>query len=193
MEDWAEIRAWRREERLRLTAARMAFRGPVRKLADQAITSALSQIVPRGIPVGFYWPIRGEHDARNFVTTLLDQGAQLALPVVVEKGAPVVFRIWRPGIRMAPGLWNIPVPAEGETIQPEVLLIPVVGFDECCYRLGYGAGYYDRTLAALPRKTLAIGIGYEFSRLQTIYPQPHDIPMSTIVTEARTIRCSSRT
>jgi 5,10-methenyltetrahydrofolate synthetase len=191
METWPQIREWRKGERRRLIAARMAFRGAARQRCDQAITAALSELVPRGVPVGFYWPIRGEPDLRGFVSGLLDHGARLALPVVVEKKGPVEFRAWRPDARMASGVWDIPVPAEGERVRPEVLLVPLAGFDECCYRLGYGAGYYDRTLAALPRQTLAIGVGYELSHLPTIYPQPHDVPMSIIVTEARVIRRSS--
>jgi 5,10-methenyltetrahydrofolate synthetase len=94
---------------------------------------------------------------------------------------------------MISGIWDIPVPADGERVRPEVLLIPLVGFDDRCYRLGYGVGYYDRTLATFPRQTLCVGIGYELSYLPTIYPQPHDIPMSMIVTEARVIKRSTNT
>jgi 5-formyltetrahydrofolate cyclo-ligase len=83
------------------------------------------------------------------------------------------------------------VPAEGEPVTPTTLLVPLVGFDEMGYRLGYGGGYYDRTLASLPAKPLAIGVGYELSYLGTIYPQPHDIPMSAIVTEGRLLRGTS--
>jgi len=193
METWPQIREWRAGERRRLIAARMAFRGAARQRGDRAITTALSEIVPRGVPVGFYWPIRGEPDLRGFVSGLLDHGALLSLPVVVEKKAPVEFRAWRPDAPMTSGVWDIPVPAEGKRVRPEVLLIPLVGFDERCYRLGYGAGYYDRTLAALSRETLAIGVGYDFSCLATVHPQPHDIPMSVIVTDARVIRRSSYT
>jgi len=193
METWPQIRKWRAHERQRLVAARMAFRGAERQHCDGAIIAALSGIVPRGTSVGFYWPIRGETDLREFVSGLLDHGARLSLPVVVEKRTPVEFRAWHPNALMTSGVWNIPVPAEGERVRPEVLLVPLVGFDDRCYRLGYGAGYYDRTLAKLPRGTLAIGVGYELSHLSTIYPQPHDIPMSIIVTEARVIRRSSQT
>jgi 5-formyltetrahydrofolate cyclo-ligase len=191
MESWDEIRAWRKTERARLIGERMLLRREARARCDAALTAALGGLVPRGGIVGFYWPIRGEYDARKFVTALLDDGARLALPVVVQKAAPVVFREWRPGAPMVPGVWNIPVPAEDIQVVPETLLIPLVGFDERRYRLGYGGGYYDRTLAAMTRKPLAIGIGYEFSRLETIYPRPHDIPMSLIVTESRVIEGAS--
>jgi 5-formyltetrahydrofolate cyclo-ligase len=76
------------------------------------------------------------------------------------------------------------VPAERQVVSPTALLVPLVGFDEQGYRLGYGGGYYDRTLAASKPRPLAIGLGYEFGRLATIHPQPHDAPMDAIVTEA---------
>jgi 5-formyltetrahydrofolate cyclo-ligase len=78
------------------------------------------------------------------------------------------------------------VPAEGPPVQPDTLLVPLVGFDARGYRLGHGGGYYDRTLAAMPRRPLAVGIGFESLRLPTIHPQPHDIPMDMIVTERGT-------
>jgi 5-formyltetrahydrofolate cyclo-ligase len=186
MDGWEQVRAWRKGERARLIGERMLLRGKRRVPLDAAITATLVTLVPRRGSIGFYWPIRGEYDARKFVTSLLDDGARLALPVVVEKAAPVVFREWRPGAPMTSGFWDIPIPADGESLLPDTLLVPLVGFDERGYRLGYGGGYYDRTLAAAVPKPQAIGVGYEFSRLETIYPQAHDIPMSLIVTEART-------
>lgn len=188
MENWDEIRRWRKAERARLIAERMALRGEARARHDVAIANALRDLLSPTMVIGFYWPIRGEYDARKLVAAFLDQGARAAMPVVVQKGAPLVFRNWHPGVRMESGFWDIPVPAEGEPVVPTTLLVPLVGFDEMGYRLGYGGGYYDRTLASFPAKSLAIGVGYELARLETIYPQPHDIPMSAIVTEGRVLR-----
>ena len=188
MENWDEIRAWRKGERVRLIAERMALRGETRARHNVAITEALEKLLSPGMVIGFYWPIRGEYDARKLVAALIDRGAVAAMPVVVQKGAPLVFRSWHPGTRMEDGFWNIPVPAEGDPVMPTTLLVPLVGFDEMGYRLGYGGGYYDRTLASLPARPVAIGVGYELSHLGTIYPQSHDIPMSAIVTEGRVLR-----
>jgi 5-formyltetrahydrofolate cyclo-ligase len=115
--------------------------------------------------------------------TVLDAGGRCALPVVVEKKAPLLFRLWEPGRRLVPGVWNIPIPADGAEVSPGVVIAPVVGFDGACYRLGYGGGFFDRTLATLPHRPLAIGIGYVTAAISTIYPLPHDVPMNAIVTE----------
>jgi 5-formyltetrahydrofolate cyclo-ligase len=108
----------------------------------------------------------------------------------VEKGAPLHFRRWTPGCRMEKGFWNIPVPADPEEFIPEVLLGPVVGFDARRYRLGYGGGYFDRTLALLQqqgRRFHVIGIGLDEARLPAFEALPHDIPFNAIVTPAALI------
>ncbi|RQP04459.1 MAG: hypothetical protein D1H97_17770 [Paracoccus sp. BP8] len=95
--------------------------------------------------------------------------------------SPLAFHRWSPGAPMRRGHWNIPVPASIEAVEPDVVLAPLVGWDGRGYRLGYGGGYFDRTLAA--RRPLAVGTGLQSARLATIYPQPHDIPLAAIVTE----------
>jgi 5-formyltetrahydrofolate cyclo-ligase len=185
-DDWPAIRAWRKAERDRLVAVRVALPRAERDGANAAIGAALEQLTRRrgGRLIGFYWPFKGEFDARPLARRLVGEGLRFALPVVVEKGAPLIFREWRPGIRMVPRIWQIPVPADGPAVAPDLVWVPLLGFDSAGYRLGYGGGYYDRTLGpALPRP-FAIGIGYERVRLASIRPQPHDIPMDAIVTEA---------
>jgi len=104
--------------------------------------------------------------------------------VVEVKHAPLVFRRWTPETRMVRGDWNIPVPPqEAEVVKPDVTLAPLVGWDRSGYRLGYGGGYFDRTLAHLSPRPFAIGIGLQAAQLATIYPQPHDIQLDAIVTE----------
>ena len=85
---------------------------------------------------------------------------------------------------LVPGGWDIPFPERREIVAPSAVLAPLVGFDPACFRLGYGGGYFDRTLAALSPRPLAIGVGFATQEIETIYPQPFDIPMDWIVTEA---------
>ena len=102
---------------------------------------------------------------------------------MVEKARPLIFRSWAPGEKLEKGVWNIPVPSAGEVVVPSVVIAPLVGFDSAGFRLGYGGGYYDRTLASLPAKPLTIGVGFGFSALETIFPQWHDIPMDRLIIE----------
>jgi 5-formyltetrahydrofolate cyclo-ligase len=192
-QDWVEVRLWRKAKRTVLIERRLAMPAAERAARSEAITAALLQALPArpGALIGFYWPFKGEYDPRALVRLLHAQGMRLALPVVVQKARPVIFREWWPGIPMANGIWSIPVPAAGDPVAPDVLLVPVVGFDRQNYRLGYGGGYYDRTLAAASRPR-TIGVGFELARIATIHPQPHDIPMDQVVTErtaAQSRRC----
>lgn len=183
---WEQVRAWRRAERAALIARRVAVPVAERLERDDGITVHLRAAVPdlARRHVGFYWPFKGEYDPRPLARALHEEGARLALPVVAAKRRPLIFRNWSPGARMMPGVWNIPIPAEGEEVTPDTLLIPLVGFDTQGYRLGYGGGYYDRTLATMASRPLAIGVGFESGRLATIHPQPHDVRMDLMVTEA---------
>ena len=135
--------------------------------------------------LGVYWPFQAEFDPRALIDWGIAQGFAVALPVVVDKKGPLEYRAWRPGEALVDGVWNIPIPEEREIVLPQAVLAPLVGFDQQCYRLGYGGGYFDRTLAAFPTRPLAIGVGYEISQIETIVPQSFDIPMDVIVTEAQ--------
>lgn len=176
------VSAWRRALRERLLAEREALGPRVRQRASRKVVALLSEDLPalHRETVALYWPFRGELDLR----TLAGDARTCALPVVVARGAPLVFRRWRPGMRLARGVWNIPIPADGEAVVPDVVIAPLVGFDAGGYRLGYGGGYYDRTLAALQPRPLVIGVGFDAAALETIDPQPHDVPMDLIVTES---------
>jgi len=133
--------------------------------------------------LGVYWPVRGEIDVRDLAVEHLKGGGRVALPVVVTKSAPVEFWSWRPEMSMTRGIWNIPIPEQREVLNPDALIVPLVGFDPQRFRLGYGGGYYDRTIAAAARRPYCVGLGYEAARLETIFPQPHDLPMDVIVTD----------
>ncbi len=133
--------------------------------------------------VGLYWPFRGEIDLLPFANKVYEWGGSIALPVVVGKGQPLEFRRWKVGDDLQEGVLGIPFPAHGAKVEPSTFVIPVVAFDREFFRLGYGAGYYDRTLGVAPHRPTAIGVGFELSRVETIYPQAHDVPMDMIVTE----------
>jgi 5-formyltetrahydrofolate cyclo-ligase len=181
----AEIKAWRRVERERLIALRMAMSPAVRREAGSRITASLFEIVADqpGI-LGIYWPFRAEFDPRPLVDALAVSGPRVALPVVVDKQGPLEYRIWAPGEALTTGVWDIPIPEKREIAVPAMVLAPVVAFDRACYRLGYGGGYFDRTLAALNPCPLAVGIGFACQEIATIHPQPFDVPMDLVVTEA---------
>ena len=186
MNDWNEIKAWRKARRSELIARRAVLDRETRKRWNERITGLLEEGFPivAGMVVGFCWPYKGEFDARFAIRHWRERGATAALPEVVAKGSPLRFRRWWPGAPMAPGIYDIPVPAGTEIVLPDAVVVPMNGFDNQGYRIGYGGGYFDYTLAALAPRPLAIGVSYEFARLATIFPQPHDIPMDFVVTEA---------
>jgi 5,10-methenyltetrahydrofolate synthetase len=181
-----EINQWRRAQRIELLARRATMTAADRREWSQKIAGYLINDLPilSGATVGFYWPIRGEFDARVAIRALHARGTQLALPVIMNKDAPLEFREWWPGAPMTAGPFGIPVPHGTTRIEPQMLLIPPVGFDLQGFRLGYGGGYYDRTLAAAPVQPLKIALAFELSRMTTILPQPHDVAMDFIVTQA---------
>lgn len=185
--DW---KAWRKEERERLIAERLTMSGAARQEIVSRVCARLDAVLnlPSGGVVSFYWPFMGELNLRGWIVSLLDRGIKSALPVLIRKNAPMAFRLWEPGAKMERGIWNIPVPANTPSACPDVVIAPLVGFDRSRFRLGYGGGYFDRTLVGFSTQPLTIGIGYSASELPTIFPQPHDIPMQLIVTEHFTLQ-----
>lgn len=186
----ADWKAWRRGERERLIALRLAMPPDERRRLTEAVAAHLeAALAPApGTVLAFYWPIRGEPNLIAWVERLHERGIIPALPVVTGKGEPMRFRPWAPGAAMARGVWNIPIPADDTEVIPEIVLAPLVGFDSQLYRLGYGGGFFDRTLAALSPKPTAVGVGYAAVELATVHPQPHDIAMDMIVTEEGVVR-----
>jgi 5,10-methenyltetrahydrofolate synthetase len=180
-----DVKDWRKKERARLIAERSALPASTVEASRRAIDAALERSFPGlgRLRVAFCWPIKNEYDARHFAKTLRDRGALTALPVVVGRGQPLVFREWHPGVRLAKGALDIPYPVDSGEVTPQAVLLPMNGWDQGGYRLGYGAGFFDRTLASLPEKPVVIGVTYELARLETIFPQPWDVPMDYVVTE----------
>jgi len=187
--------AERRRLRERLIAARMAMDETTHATASAAIAHALAALFPpeRQTLVGGYWPIRREFDCLPYLQTVLGRGGAVALPVVMAADAPLAFWPWRPGARMTAGPLKIPEPAEGSAVRPSLLLIPLVGFDGGGHRLGYGGGYYDRTLAATePERPVTVGLGFELGRIDSLAPEPHDMRLDYVITEAGVISLTAR-
>jgi len=182
----AELMAWRKMLRRELLARRQAV--PADRL--DAWRTVMDRHLQYGFPglakgvVAFCWPIRNEYDARFLVRHLRELGAKAALPVVVAPKAPLIFREWYPGVKMAVGSLDIPYPTASAEVVPDIVLLPMNGFDKQGYRLGYGAGFFDRTLEVLQdKKPLVIGVTFEIGAIDTIHPQPWDIPVDYVVTE----------
>ena len=186
LQSWPQVRDWRKEQRAELIARRLAVPpGTLRQWNE-----AIGELIASGFPmlavmtVGYCWPFKNEFDARFVIRRFRDRGAVAALPAVVAKASPLQFRKWWPGAPMTSGVYGIPVPDGTELVVPDAAIVPMNGFDEQGYRLGYGGGYFDRTLAATTPRPLAIGTAFEFARMPTIQPQPHDIAMDFVATEA---------
>ena len=183
--DSTSLKAWRKAERERLIAARLAVPAAELEAWRLRIDATLERSFP-GLArarLAFCWPIKGEYDARHLAKTLRDRGALTALPVVISRQAPLAFREWHPGIELAKGPLDIPYPVNSPEVTPQAVLLPMNGWDMQGYRLGYGGGFFDRTLAAARKKPVIIGISFEFARIETIHPQSWDIPMDYVVTE----------
>lgn len=180
--DWT---IWRQEQRRQLIAKRQKLSGTPRLDAEQQIQQRLVSLLtamPMGV-ISFYMPIHGEINCQPVIENLLGRGWRAALPKIIAKNTALQFRQWTTDSKMQPEIWQIPVPQNTAELTPDVLLIPLVGFDTNLHRLGNGGGFYDRSLAAITPKPLAIGIGLESLKLTDIEPQPHDIAMDIVVTE----------
>ena len=156
-----ECKQWRKERRAELLSRRRAITDAERSQWNASITRLLIEGFPflRSMTLGFYWPFQGEFDPRFATRHFRKHSATTALPVVVQKGAPLQFREWYPGAIVVKGVFDLPMPSETRVVRPQALLIPPVGFDAQGYRLGYGGGYFDRTLAALTPKHIVPGHG----------------------------------
>lgn len=181
-----ELKAWRKAERQRLIARRTAVDPGTLAAWRERIDARLEASFPDlalGV-VAFCWPVLAEYDPRYLGRRLRERGATTALPVVVAPRTPLAFREWHPGVKLAEGAMKIPYPAESREVIPDTVLLPMNGWDAQGYRLGYGAGFFDRTLASLAARPRVIGVTYELARMETIHPQAWDIPADFVVTEA---------
>lgn len=189
-------RAFRAALRKKMLTARaaLAMREPATHADFSArIEARLANFLAARSPsvIGFCAPVRGEFDARPLVAKLIAQGWQAAMPVVHQADAPMLFHPWTPDTPMSTDRYGIPIPANSPGPTPRILLLPLVAFDAAGYRLGYGGGYFDRTLAAIVPRPLAIGVGFELSRVDSTFPQAHDQMLDFLVTEAGLEGCKA--
>ena len=183
-------RALRREAR----ATRAAAHAATGEAAARAVCRSVLEggLVPAGATVGGYWPIGGELDCRPLLRALHDLGCWCALPVVTGAGQPLRFRLWQPGDALAPGAAGTLEPAEdAPEILPEVLLVPLLGFDAAGHRLGQGGGHYDRTLAAMRASgdpVRAVGLAFAVQEVPELPATGLDQRVDWVVTERRVWR-----
>ncbi|MBL8789371.1 MAG: 5-formyltetrahydrofolate cyclo-ligase [Rhizobiales bacterium] len=161
------------------TAALLAHPFPVRPLPGRSIVSA-------------FYPYQSEIDTRPLLGKLAGEGWTTALPIVTKLGTPLEFRRWMPGDPTIPGKWDIPRPAdEAPLVEPDVLLVPLLSFDRRGFRLGYGGGFYDRTLEKLrmAKPVVAIGVAYAVQEVDSVLHDHHDQLLDYVMTEKELIRC----
>ena len=182
-------------------AARISAASAREAAHDKAKDSAPAALAARGLPipwdpqnhiVSVFHSFGSEISTAELFDKLVAEGWTTALPVVVSKNAPLLFRQWAPGDALVVGRWDIQIPLEtAPEVQPDVLLVPLLAFDRKGYRLGYGGGFYDRTLEKLRalKKVTAIGIAYAGQEIDTVPHDGHDQPLDWIMTERETIKC----
>lgn len=154
--------------------------------ATHAIGHFFSEIVlDAGAKIGAFWPIRTEIDVRPLMMRLLDDGFVVGLPAVLEGDRPLQFRLWEVDAPLYPaGFGTLAPPESAPVIEPDVLIMPLLGFDGRGNRLGYGQGHYDRTIASMAQKPLLIGFAFKEQELDGVPAEPHDVPLDFVVTDA---------
>ena len=180
----ADLDAAKRAARVRARSSRLG--------QDPALGAALAAHLLRDLPpppgavIGGFWPLPGEIDITHLLRALHARGHRIGLPDTPPPGAPLDFRAWTPDSALRPGRFGTSVP-DGPPIAPDWMLVPLLGFDDAGNRLGFGGGYYDRTLAACPGVP-AIGCAFAAQRLDSVPSGPYDAPLTAIATEAGVIR-----
>ena len=182
------------QDKRTLRSAMLAWRAGLaeaeRRAAADGLLSTLRREKPIATPatVSGFWPIKEEIDIRPLMVDLLNQGCQLALPVVQGKGLPLLFRAWRPGDALEAGVFGTLQPSvRREVVEPDALIVPLLACDEDGWRLGYGGGFYDRTLAGLrTKKTVtAVGVGFNDQLVPEVPHGPSDQRLDWLLTDKR--------
>ena len=151
--------------------------------ADRAADFVLEYV--SGGVVSAYLPIRSEIDPRPAMLALHDSGHKICVPVIQGAGLPLRFREWTPGCRLQEGPFGAAAPVDGEWLEPDVLLVPLLAFDTRLFRLGYGGGFYDRTLVGLraARSVVAAGFAFAGQRVDSVPVDEFDQRLDAVITE----------
>ena len=182
------------DEKRALRRAMLAWRAGLEEAERRAAADGLLATLRRERPIASpgvvsgFWPIKEEIDIRPLLAELFDQGCRLALPVVQGKGLPLLFRAWKPGDALEAGVFGTQQPgAQCEALEPDALIVPLLACDEEGWRLGYGGGFYDRTLAGLrTRKTVtAVGVGFNGQLVPKVPHGPSDQRIDWLLTDKR--------
>lgn len=173
--------------RVKAHAARAALSLDSRTSAAEAVARHFFESVPlrAGEVVAAYWRIRDELDCQPILVRLMDSNQPVVLPVVTGPDEPLELRVWEPGTALYEAGFGTLAPSElAPRAEPDVVLMPLLGFDGQGTRLGYGGGYYDRTLARMSKKPRLVGLAFAAQEIESIPREEHDIPLDAIVTEA---------
>ena len=182
------------DDKRTLRSAMLAWRGGLDEAERRAAADGLLATWRRERPVeapaivSGFWPIKDELDVRPLLVDLINRGCQVVLPVVQGKGQPLVFRAWRPGDALEAGVFNTLQPStKRETLDPQVLIVPLLACDREGWRLGYGGGFYDRTLAGLRagRRVTAIGVGFDAQLVDDVPHGAGDERLDWLLTDRR--------
>ena len=180
----------KRTLRSAMLASRAALAEDERRAAAEGLLASLRREMPFETPavVSGFWPIKDEIDIRPLLIELFNVGCQLALPVVQGRGKPLLFRAWRPGDPLEAGVFGTLQPsARRETLEPDALIVPLLACDEEGWRLGYGGGFYDRTLGGLRarRNVTAVGVGFNAQLVPEVPHGPDDQRLDWLLTDKR--------
>ena len=175
----------KRRLRERMLAAREAWDPSAGAVLSEHVLREIAP--PAGAVVSGFWPIGREIDIRPLLLALHGRGHPIVLPETPKRGNPLIFRLWAPGDELVQERFGTFRPT-GEVRQPDFLLVPLLAFDRRGYRIGYGAGFYDRTLAGLPGR-FRLGVAYAASQLDEVPAGPYDARLDAVATERGIIHC----
>jgi 5-formyltetrahydrofolate cyclo-ligase len=184
----------KKEARVAATSARLQAHELWQDRAPLALASLPLplQVQANANVVSAFHPYQSEIDTRLLLGKLAGEGWTTCLPIVLGKGLPLEFRRWLPGEPLIKGVWGIERPPEtSPVVEPDVLIIPLLAFDRKGYRLGYGGGFYDRTLEKLRvlKNIVAIGVGYSGQEVEAVPHAAHDQPLDYMMTEKEMFKC----